>query len=216
LVPQPTGANVVIGKWIFKHKLKADGSLDRYKAHSILQGFTPRPDVDYDEIFSPVVKPATIRTVLTLAVSRGWPVYQLDVKNAFLHGTLSEMVYCSQPAGFVDPAHPQLVCRLNKSLYGLKQASRAWYHCFTSYLVSLGFVEAKSDTSLFIYRRGADTAYLLLYVDDIILTALSPELLQHTTTALQQQFTIKDLGPLHHFLGISIEQWSDNLFLHPR
>jgi hypothetical protein len=76
--------------------------------------------VDYNETFSPVVKPATVRTVLTLAVSRGWPVHQLDIKNAFLHGTLYGTVYCSQPAGFVDPAHPQLVCRLNKSLYGLK------------------------------------------------------------------------------------------------
>jgi hypothetical protein len=142
--------------------------------------------VDYDETFSPVVKPATVRTVLTLAVSRDWSVHQLNVKNAFLHGTLFETAYCSQPVGFVDPAHPQLVCRLNKSLYGLKQASWAWYHCFTSYLVSLGFVEAKSDTSLFVYRRGADTTYLLLYVDDIVLTASSPELLQHTTTALQQ------------------------------
>jgi hypothetical protein len=111
--------------------------------------------------------------VLTLAVSRGWPVHQLDVKNAFLHSTLYETIYCSQPAGFVDPTHPQLVCRLNNSLYGLKQASRAWYHCFASYLVSLGFVEAKSNTSLFVYRRGADTAYLLLYVDDIMLTAWS-------------------------------------------
>jgi hypothetical protein len=90
---------------------------------------------------------------------------------------LSETVYCSQPASFVDPTHPQLVCRLNKSLYGLKQAPRAWYHYFASYLVSLGFVEVKSDTSLFVYRRGANAAYLLLYVDDIILTALSPELL---------------------------------------
>jgi hypothetical protein len=135
--------------------------------------------VDYDETFSPVVKSATVWTVLTLAVSWDWSVHQLNVKNAFLHGTLFETAYCSQPVGFVDPAHPQLVCRLNKSLYGLKQASRAWYHCFTSYLVSLGFVEAKSDTSLFVYRRGADTTYLLL-------TASSPELLQHTTTALQQ------------------------------
>jgi hypothetical protein len=104
-------------------------------------------------------------------------VHQLDVKNAFLHSTLYETIYCSQPAGFVDPTHPQLVCRLNNSLYGLKQASRAWYHCFASYLVSLGFVEAKSNTSLFVYRRGADTAYLLLYVDDIVLTASSLELL---------------------------------------
>jgi hypothetical protein len=90
------------------------------------------------------------------------------------------------------------------------------YHCFTSYLVSLGFVEAKSDTSLFVYRCGVDTAYLLLYVDDIVLTALSPELLQCTTTAPQQQFTMKNHDPLQHFLGISVEQRSDILFLHQR
>jgi hypothetical protein len=142
-------------------------------------------------------------------------VHQLNVKNAFLHGTLSETMYCSQPADFVDPTHPQLVCQLNKSLYGLKQVSRVWYHCVASYLVPLGFVEAKSDTSLFVYRRDADTAYLLLYVD-IVLTASRPELLQRTTTALQQQFAMKDLIPLHHFLGISVEQRSDNLFLHQR
>jgi hypothetical protein len=110
-------------------------------------------------------------------------VHQLDVKNAFRHGTLSETIYCSQPAGFVDPTHHQLVCRLNKSLYGLKQAPQAWYHCFASYLVSLGFVEAKSDTSLFVYRRGADTAYQVLYVDDIVLTASSPELLSGSTAS---------------------------------
>jgi hypothetical protein len=130
LVPRPSGDNIVTDKWIFKHKLKADGSLDRYK-----------------------------------------------LKNAFLDGTLSEMIYYSQPTGFVVLAHPQLVCQLNKSLYSLKQAPRAWYHCFASYLVSQGFAEAKSDTSLFIYRHGTDTAYLLLYIDDIILTASSPELL---------------------------------------
>jgi hypothetical protein len=120
LVSRPSGANVVTDKWIFKHKLKADGFLDRYKVHWVLRGFTRRPGVDYDETFSPVVKPATVWTVLILAVSKGWPVYQLDVKNTFLHGTLSETVYCSQSIGFVDPVHPQLVCRLNKSLYGLK------------------------------------------------------------------------------------------------
>jgi hypothetical protein len=86
--------------------------------------------VDYDETFSPVVKPATVWVVVTLAISSGWPVHQLNVKNAFLHSTLSEMVYYSQSADFIDPAHPQLLCRLNKSLYGLKQAPRVWYHCF--------------------------------------------------------------------------------------
>jgi hypothetical protein len=105
-VPRPSGANVVTGKWIFKQKLKANGSLDRYKARWVLRGFTQRPRVDYDETFNPVVKPATVWTVLTLALSREWPVHQFDVKNAFLHSTLTEMVYCTQPIGFVDPSHP--------------------------------------------------------------------------------------------------------------
>ena len=95
------------------------------------------------------------------------------MKNAFLHGTLTETVYCSQPAGFVDLARPEMVCWLNKYLYGLKQDPRAWYSWFASFLVSLGFTEAKSDTSLFVYRHGNETAYLLLYVDDIVLTSSS-------------------------------------------
>jgi hypothetical protein len=101
-------------------------------------------------------------------------MHQLDVKNAFVHGTLTETVYCSQPVGFVDSSRPDMVCLLNKSLYSLKQAPRAWYSRFATYLMTLGFVAAKSDTSLFIYHQGAETAYLLLYVDDIVLTASSP------------------------------------------
>jgi hypothetical protein len=134
LVPPPLDANVVTEKWIFKLKLNGDGSLERYKARYVLRGFTQRPGVDYDETFSPVVKPATIRTVL--ALSRDWSVHQLDVANAFLHGTLMETVYCTQPVGFVDPAHPDMVCKLNKSLYGLKQAPRAWYSRFATFLCS--------------------------------------------------------------------------------
>lgn len=102
----------------------------------------------------------------------------------FLHGTLSETVYYAQSSGFEDPAHPDYVCRLNKSLYGLKQAPRDWYSRFAAHLLSLGFVEARSDTSLFVFHRGSDTVYLLLYVDDIVLTASSTELLRRTITAL--------------------------------
>ncbi|WVZ81690.1 hypothetical protein U9M48_029040 [Paspalum notatum var. saurae] len=104
------------------------------------------------------------------------------------------MVYCNQPAGFVDPARPEMVCWLNRSLYGLKQASRAWYSRFATFLVTLGFTEAKSDTSLFVYRHGDETAYLLLYVDDIVLTASNQHLLQRIITSLQQEFAMKDLG----------------------
>jgi hypothetical protein len=216
LVPRPPGSNVVTGKWIWTHKRRADGSLERYKARWVLRGFTQRPGIDYAETFSPVVKPATVRTVLSLALERSWPVHQLDVKNAFLHGTLTETVYCSQPAGFVDASRPDFVCRLNKSLYGLKQAPRAWYSRFATFLQTLGFTEAKSDTSLFIYHYGGETAYLLLYVDDIVLTASSESLLHRIIASLQKEFAMKDLGVLHHFLGVTVEPRPSGLFLHQR
>jgi hypothetical protein len=214
LVPQPCGSNVVTGKWVFTHKFLSDETFNRYKAHWILRGFTQCPGVDYDETFSSVVKPVTVCTVLTLAASRTWLIQQLDVKNVFLHGTLSETVFCSQPTGFINPAKPDLVCHLNKSLYGLKQAPRAWYSWFATYLTSLRFIEAKSDMSLFILRCGPDMVYLLLYVDDIILTASSSKLLCRTTTALQREYAMKDLMQLHHFLTITVEHHPDGMFLH--
>jgi hypothetical protein len=214
LVPRPQSSNVVTGKSVFTHKLRADGTLDCYKACWILQGFTQRPGVDYDKTFSPVVKPTTVCTVLAIAVSCDWSIQQLDVKNTFLPDTLSETVFCCQPTGFADLTHPDLVCRLRKSLYGLKQAPQAWYNRFATYLTTLGFIEAKSDTSLFIFRHGSDTVYLLLYVDDTILTASSTELLRRTISAFQREFAMKVLGPLHHFLGITIKRHLDGLFFH--
>jgi hypothetical protein len=215
LVQQPPNYIIITtGKWIFWHKFNADGSLGLYKAHWVLRGFTQQPGINYDETFSSMVKPATVRTVLSLALSRSWPIHQLDVKNAFLHRTLTEAVYCNQPTGFVDPAHPNLVCLLHKSLYGLKQAPHAWYSRFTSYLLSMGFTDSKSDTSLFLFHRGSEMVYLLLYIDDIVLTTSSTELLQRTISALQKEFAMKGLGPLHHFLGITVEQRDIDLFLH--
>jgi hypothetical protein len=127
------------------------------------------------------------------------------VKNVFLHDTLSETDFCSRPTGFANLAKPDLVCHLNKSLYGLKQAPRAWYSQFATYLTSLGIIEAKSDTSLFILHRGHDMVYLLLYVDDIILTTSSSELLRRTIAALQREFAMKvrvHLGPRVGFGGL--------------
>ena len=127
--------------------------------------------MDFTDTFAPVVKPGTIRTVLQLAISRGWLVHQMDVSNAFLHGHLEEQVFCEQPTGFVDASFPGHVCLLSRSLYGLKQAPRAWYQRIAGFLQTLGFSVTRSDASLFVYRHGDTTAYLLLYVDDIILTA---------------------------------------------
>jgi hypothetical protein len=103
LVPRPVGSNVVTDKWIFKHKFNFDDSLEWYKARWVLHGFTQWPNVDYDETFSSVVKPTTVRTMLSLTVFRSWPIYQLDMKNAFMYDTLSETIYYSQSTGFVDP-----------------------------------------------------------------------------------------------------------------
>jgi transposase InsO family protein len=193
------------------HKLAA-----RHKARWVVRGFSQQHGVDNDETFSPVVKPATIRTVLNIASSHQWPIHQLDVKNAFLHGYLNETVYCQRPPGFIDPSRPDHVCLLQRSLYGLKQAPHVWYQRFATYLQQLGFVPSVTDTSLFVYNTGGQTAYLLLYVDDIVLTASSTDLLHSIIQRLHSEFAMTDLGALHHFLGISVTRSSDGLFLSQR
>nr|GEU80885.1 copia protein [Tanacetum cinerariifolium] len=160
-------------------------------------------NLDFDETFSPVVKPVTIQTVLNIAISRHWPIHQLDVKHAFLNEDLIEEVYMKQPPGYVDPARPTHVCHLRKALYGLKQAPRAWYHNFTVFIASTGFVSSKSDNSLFTYYRGCDTIYLLLYVDDIILTASSAGLVHRIISRLSTEFAMTGLGEFSYFLGIA-------------
>ncbi|KAJ9543577.1 hypothetical protein OSB04_023284 [Centaurea solstitialis] len=208
LVPRPTGRC-----GYSKKKYNADGSLDRYKARLVANGKSQRPGIDCFETFSPVVKPATIRTVLSLAVTRKWPIHQLDVKNAFLHGSLSETVYMHQPPGFHDSQHPDYVCHLRKSLYGLKQAPRAWFQRFATFITRLGFSHSRCDSSLFIYQRGDHTVYLLLYVDDIVLTASSDTLLHHIIKCLSAEFAMTDLGSLSYFLGISATRTDSGLFL---
>nr|XP_020197791.1 uncharacterized mitochondrial protein AtMg00810-like [Aegilops tauschii subsp. strangulata] len=155
-----------------------------------------------------------IRAALQLAFSRASPVHQTDVSNAFLHGHLSEQVFCQQPTGFVDVARLDDVCLLSCSLYGLKQAPRAWYQRIAGFLQQLGSRATRSDASLFVYHQAPATAYLLLYVDDIIVTASSPELLRQHTARLSTEFAIKDLGPLHYFLSIEVVRRADGFFLH--
>ncbi|KAJ9547690.1 hypothetical protein OSB04_020233 [Centaurea solstitialis] len=213
LVPRPKDVNVIRCMWIFNHKFNSNGTLERHKARLVVNGRSQQVGVDCHETFSPVVKPATIRTVLTLALSKQWGIHQLDVKNAFLHGTLQETVFMHQPPGFKDMHRPDHVCRLRKSLYGLKQAPRAWYHRFATFVAKLGFSHSKSDNSLFVYRHGHDVAYLLLYVDDIILTASSDTLRRRIISRLGSEFAMKDLGPLSYFLGISVKQHQNGLFL---
>jgi hypothetical protein len=120
LVQPPKGRNVIDYKWVYKIKCKANGSLDRYKARLVAKGFKQRYGIDYEDTFSLVIMSATIRIVLSIAVSRGWSLHQLDVQNAFLHGFLEEKVYMKQPPRYKDTTKPNYVCKLDKTLYGLK------------------------------------------------------------------------------------------------
>jgi hypothetical protein len=149
LVPSQKGTNVIDCKWVYNIKRKVDGSLDGYKARLVAKGFKQQYGIDYEETFSPVVKSATIRVILSLVVSRGWMIQQLDIQNAFLHGYLKEEVYMRQPPGYEDKNQPHYVCRLDKELYGLKQAPRAWYARLSAKLLQLGFKVSKADNSLF-------------------------------------------------------------------
>jgi hypothetical protein len=149
LVPRPQHKNVIDCKWVYKIKRKSDGTIERYKARLVAKGYKQRYGVDYEDTFSPIVKAATIRLILSVAESKGWSLRQLDVKNAFLHGVLQEEVYMHQPPGYIDSKHPGYVCKLDKAIYDLKQAPRAWHARLCGKLETLGFVPSKGDASLF-------------------------------------------------------------------
>ncbi|GLT54061.1 hypothetical protein SLA2020_272930 [Shorea laevis] len=155
---------------IYKLKQCADGTIDRYKARLVAKGFDHVCGVDFSETFSLVIKPTTVRVVLALDVHFSWPLRLLDVSNVFLHRNLLTEVYMEQPQGFVDPLLPDHVCQLHKSLYGLKQAPRAWFHRISQCLLELGFTASSVDTSLFTYRISGIHIFLLVDVDNIILT----------------------------------------------
>lgn len=205
--------NVLPNKWIFKIKKKADGSIERYKAKLLANGFHQQEGIDFSETFSPVVKHSTIRLVLALAVSHSWHFGQLDVHNVFLHGYLSEDVYMRQLVGFTDPQYPHHVCKLRRSLYGLKQAPRAWFRCFADYLESLGFQESKSDYSMFTFHGAGVVLILLIYVDDILITGNNPAHVFKLIQDLVQIFSMKDLGPIHYFLGVEASYLGSTLCL---
>lgn len=171
LVPRPNNTNIVRCMWLYKHKLNADGTPGRRRVRLVANGKSQEEGIDYNETFSPVVKPATIRAVLDISLAKGWPIHQLDAKNAFLHGHLDETIYMHQPPGYINKEFPNHVCKLNKAIYGLKQSPRAWNSRFAKFGTDLGFECSKSDASLFVYNKNGQRAYLLLYVDDIILTA---------------------------------------------
>lgn len=203
LVDLPPDRRAIGCKWVFRVKENADGTLNKLKARLVAKGFHQTPGFDFSETFNTVVKPATVRVILTLALSHGWPVAQLDVNNAFLNGELTEEVYMMQPQGFEAAGSGHKVCRLHKALYGLKQAPRAWFDTLHSALHSFGFQSSKSDKSLFIWRHD----------QDILITGTKHAQVESIISKLNAMFALKDLGELDFFLGIQVTKTSDGLLL---
>uniref|UniRef100_A0A2N9IER4 Reverse transcriptase Ty1/copia-type domain-containing protein n=1 Tax=Fagus sylvatica TaxID=28930 RepID=A0A2N9IER4_FAGSY len=218
LVPLPSGEKTVGCKWVFTVKYLADGSVDRYKARLVAKGFTQIPGKDFGATFAPVAKLTSVRLLVSLAASHSWPLHQLDVKNAFLHGNLLETIYMDPPPGFrAEGEYAGKVCRLRKSLYGLKQSPRAWFSRFSEVILSMEFVRCHSDHTCFIRRRSDGRCIILLvYVDDIILTGDDAPGIAHVKQSLGKVFDVKDLGALKYFLGIEVARSRHGISLSQR
>ena len=210
IVDLPPNVKPIGCRWVYKIKYKSDGSIERFKARLVAKGYNQIEGLDYSDTFSPVAKLTTIRLVLALASIHNWHLHQLDVNNAFLHGTLHEDVYMVIPPG-VHTTKSNQVCKLVKSLYGLKQASRQWYERLTSLLIQHGYKQATSDHSLFVKSTSSSFTILLVYVDDVLLAGDSLAEFQHMKTVLNVAFKIKDLGRLKYFLGLEIAHSSKGI-----
>jgi Reverse transcriptase (RNA-dependent DNA polymerase)/gag-polypeptide of LTR copia-type/Integrase core domain/GAG-pre-integrase domain/Zinc knuckle len=209
LVDPPPGANIVSSKWVFRVKKDADGNIARKKARLVAQGFSQVPGVDYFDTYAPVARLATIRTVLALAARYDMELHQIDIKGAYLNGELTddEVIYMRQPPGFASREHPNRVCRLHKTLYGLKQSGRRWYQKLVRILVNaLGFIQVEVDQAVFFKQSGDKLTIIVVHVDDCTIAATTIELVVDLKMRLREHVEITDLGELHWLLGIEIHR----------
>ena len=199
----PANAKVLPVKWVYTVKRGADGQILRFKARLVAKGFHQVTGVDYNEVYAPVSKHASLRALLAIAAQQDLEIHHLDVKTAFLNGELEETVYVKQPQGYVS-GPPGSACRLLKSLYGLKQAPRAWYLKLKAELATKGFVPLDADPGIFVaFPPGKTPVYLGVWVDDL-LTVCKSDALAHVKGDLSSLFDLRDLGPVESFLGMRI------------
>ena len=204
LAKLPKGRKAIACKWVFKIKRQADGSIERYKARLCAKGFSQVEGVDYNETFAPVAKLTSLRAILTMAAIQDLELQHMDVKSAFLNGMLKEDIYMAQPEGFAKPEEGHLVCKLERTIYGLKQSPRAWYERLHAHLQKNGFSRSNADHSVYVRRMGGEFMIILVYVDDLILASNSKPMLQGFKNAMKEEFKMSDLGDAHHFLGLQL------------
>ncbi|GJV12529.1 putative ribonuclease H-like domain-containing protein [Tanacetum coccineum] len=200
-------------KWIFRNKKDERGIVTRNKARLVAQGYTQEEGIDYDEVFALVARIEAIRLFLAYASFMGFMVYQMDVKSAFLYGTIEEEVYVCQPLGFEDPDYPDKVYKVVKALYGLHQAPRAWYGTLAKYLLDNGFQRGKIDQTLFIKKQKGDILLVQVYVDDIIFGSTNKELCTEFEKLMHDKFQMSSMGELNFFLGLQVKQREDGIFI---
>nr|GFB24461.1 retrotransposon protein, putative, Ty1-copia subclass [Tanacetum cinerariifolium] len=204
LVELPPNGKTVGNKWLFKKKTDMDGNVHIYKARLVAKGFTQTSGIDYEETFSPVADIRAIRILIAIAVYYDYEIWQMDVKIVFLNGYLNEEVYIEQPEGLVNPKYPNRVCKLKRSIYGLKQASRQWNKRFDDEIKKFGFTQNRDETCVYIKASGSNITFLILYVDDILIMGNSIPMLQSVKPYLEKCFAMKDLGEATYILGIKI------------
>ncbi|CAL2242013.1 unnamed protein product [Prunus armeniaca] len=217
LTDLPAEEKTIGVKWIFKTKLNEKGEVDKYKARLVAKGYKQEYGVDYAEVFAPVARLDTIRLVVSLAAQNYWPVYQLDVKSAFLHGELNEKVFIDQPPGSVQKGNEKKVFKLKKALYGLKQAPRAWYSRIDAYFSKVGFQKCPHEHTLFV-KSGEGGKFLIvcLYVDDLLFTGNDEAMFVEFKSSMMSEFDMTDLGKMRYFLGIKVVQSSCGIFISQR
>src|SRR3954466_10070986 len=213
LVDIPEDRKAVENKWIFKKKTDADGNVSVYKARLVAKGFRQIQGVDYEETFSPIVMLKSIRILLAIAAYYDYEMWQMDVKTAFLNGNIEEELYMVQPECFIHPKDAGKVCKLQQSIYVLKQASRSWNLGFDEVIKAFGFVQNEEEFCVYKKASGSSVAFLVLYVDDILLIGNDVNFLEGVKEYLNGQFSMKDLGEAAYILGIKIYRDRSNRLL---
>lgn len=213
LVELPIGAKKIGVKWVYKTKLNELGEVDKYKARLVVKGYSQQHGIDYTEVYAPVARMDTVRMIIAFAAQRGWNLYQLDVKSAFLQGELKEDVFVEQPRGYEKKGSEHMVYKLQKALYGLKQAPRAWFSRIESYFIKEGFERSPSEHTLFLKRKGGKILIVSIYVDDLLFTSDDEVMLCEFRNSMNKQFDMTDLGKMRFFLGIEVLQRADGVFI---